>query len=496
MRCVTPHRRPCPHTHPPHADARPPLQRPQLEIEALHAADQLDRDIDAYNARARARTHSGVTEHYGGAQGDNNAVGLLVLACACALLLLLVQRGRRAARMRRDNLGVNAGGVGGGGRASQHQRWKLLRATAKGVPQLLVVGAHSTARAISRACQAAQLRLRRGIGSSISTDSQRPKHKRSASAGSGVVLQSIASVASASNLESLHAAASKLLGVGTAGTSTGGSGGVAGAPGVETGTAPESFEAAPGGVASHDRPQQPPGMSTPSLDVVDGKHDSESADAATTVRRTASYPPSTSSGPLPEVDGCGFFPGVRTPHHRPIIRRQSVADWIVRSCPAHCSAADWRLLYSTARDGVSLHTLFRKCRGCTSACLLLVRDTLGATLGCYTSDPWHQSARGRGYGTGECFVLSLGYAHASVAADDRAAVSGAAVYRWTKANSHFQAGSSDFIAIGGGSHFALWLDSELHFGSSGACETFGSPCLASSEEFKIDRVEVWAASDI
>ena len=237
-------------------------------------------------------------------------------------------------------------------------------------------------------------------------------------------------------------------------------------------------------------------MSTPSLDVVDGKHDSESADAATTVRRTASYPPSTSSGPLPEVDGCGFFPGVRTPHHRPIIRRQSVADWIVRSCPAHCSAADWRLLYSTARDGVSLHTLFRKCRGCTSACLLLVRDTLGATLGCYTSDPWHQSARGRGYGTGECFVLSLGYAHASVAADDRAAVSGAAVYRWTKANSRFQAGSSDFIAIGGGSHFALWLDSELHFGSSGACETFGSPCLASSEEFKIDRVEVWAASDI
>ena len=58
------------------------------------------------------------------------------------------------------------------------------------------------------------------------------------------------------------------------------------------------------------------------------------------------------------------------------------------------------------------------------------------------------------------------------------AMAGAAVFRWTKSNSHFQAGSGEFIAIGGGSHFALWLDEELHFGSSGPCETFGSPCLA------------------
>ena len=63
--------------------------------------------------------------------------------------------------------------------------------------------------------------------------------------------------------------------------------------------------------------------------------------------------------------------------------------------------------------------------------------------------------------------------------------------RWSKANQYFQFASSDSLALGGGGHFALWLDSELAWGNSGRCDTFCSACLASSEEFRVRDVELW-----
>lgn len=47
------------------------------------------------------------------------------------------------------------------------------------------------------------------------------------------------------------------------------------------------------------------------------------------------------------------------------------------------------------------------------------------------------------------------------------------------------------LAMGGGGHFGLMLDGELHRGSSGACATFGSQTLAGSKTFTIVDVEVW-----
>jgi hypothetical protein len=41
----------------------------------------------------------------------------------------------------------------------------------------------------------------------------------------------------------------------------------------------------------------------------------------------------------------------------------------------------------------------------------------------------------------------------------------------------------------------MWLDADLLHGSSGVCGTFGSPCLASNEEFKIQVVEMWQATN-
>jgi hypothetical protein len=58
-------------------------------------------------------------------------------------------------------------------------------------------------------------------------------------------------------------------------------------------------------------------------------------------------------------------------------------------------------------------------------------------------------------------------------------------------NDFFQYAQPDSIGVGGLGAFAIWLDGELLHGSSGACGTFGSPCLASREEFKVAALELW-----
>lgn len=57
-------------------------------------------------------------------------------------------------------------------------------------------------------------------------------------------------------------------------------------------------------------------------------------------------------------------------------------------------------------------------------------------------------------------------------------------------NDFFMYGTPDCLAVGGLGHFAIWVDSELLNGSSGTCGTFGSPCLAQGNEFRIQFLEV------
>jgi hypothetical protein len=51
--------------------------------------------------------------------------------------------------------------------------------------------------------------------------------------------------------------------------------------------------------------------------------------------------------------------------------------------------------------------------------------------------------------------------------------------------------SNDGLGVGGSGHWAVFLDDELLRGSSGECATFGSPCLAASEDFEVLGVELW-----
>ncbi|GMH33469.1 hypothetical protein BSKO_01303 [Bryopsis sp. KO-2023] len=146
--------------------------------------------------------------------------------------------------------------------------------------------------------------------------------------------------------------------------------------------------------------------------------------------------------------------------------------------PKRHRQAGWTLLYSTSKHGISLQTMYRRAANVAPS-ILIVRDTSGYTFGAYCSEAWRMAPRF--YGTGETFVFQL-EPHRIY-------------YPWKKEskvrNDFFMYGSMESIGVGGTGHFAIWLDGELLDGHSGMSDTFGSPCLASEDEFKIMAVELW-----
>jgi hypothetical protein len=85
---------------------------------------------------------------------------------------------------------------------------------------------------------------------------------------------------------------------------------------------------------------------------------------------------------------------------------------IVSALPARCRLSNWKLEYSSRRDGISLRSMYRAAAGkqCSGECVLVVRDTCGHSFGAFTSETWRVAPRY--YGTGESFVFSLGSAAA------------------------------------------------------------------------------------
>ncbi|KAL4573884.1 hypothetical protein LXL04_020705 [Taraxacum kok-saghyz] len=65
------------------------------------------------------------------------------------------------------------------------------------------------------------------------------------------------------------------------------------------------------------------------------------------------------------------------------------------------------------------------------------------------------------------------------------------IFRPTGMNRYFTLCSTEYLALGGGNHFALYLDSELLNGSSLASETYGNSCLSHTQEFEVKQVELW-----
>lgn len=100
-------------------------------------------------------------------------------------------------------------------------------------------------------------------------------------------------------------------------------------------------------------------------------------------------------------------PSLRSPLPFPPPRSIASESHFARLCsalPARHRQSRWRLLYSTARHGMSLNTLYRSCQN-RKPCVLLVRDMQGHVFGCYTSESWRKHHRY--YGDGETFVFQL-----------------------------------------------------------------------------------------
>mmetsp|Transcript_7726 Transcript_7726/g.21997 ORF Transcript_7726/g.21997 Transcript_7726/m.21997 type:complete len:601 (+) Transcript_7726:324-2126(+) len=146
--------------------------------------------------------------------------------------------------------------------------------------------------------------------------------------------------------------------------------------------------------------------------------------------------------------------------------------------PKRMHQAPWELVYSTERHGISLHTLFRSAARWAYT-ILVVKDGAGYVFGSFCTEAWKMNPRY--FGTGECFVFQL-QPHMIA-------------YPWKRKskerNDFYQFATPDSIAVGGGGHFALWLDQDLAFGNSGISDTFGNISLASSKEFRIKGLELW-----
>lgn len=164
----------------------------------------------------------------------------------------------------------------------------------------------------------------------------------------------------------------------------------------------------------------------------------------------------------------------RLSHTSSIISTSQLVSSLHSHFPARFHACDWQAVYSTMRDGVSLQTFYKNCAG-PDPIVLVIRDGGKAVFGYYCSVPWKSSKNY--YGNGEGFVFTL--------------VPKFEVYKWSRANSFFQLGGAESMAVGGGGKFALFLDSMFERGSSGPCATYNSPCLASSNQFDVVVLEAY-----
>ncbi len=147
---------------------------------------------------------------------------------------------------------------------------------------------------------------------------------------------------------------------------------------------------------------------------------------------------------------------------------------VVAAAPPRYRLNRWRLLYSMTRMGVSLKTMYRSIEDARGT-IVLLRDQGGKVFGAYASECW--KPRAGYYGSGEGFVFEFAPAFRR--------------YAWTGDNSFFMMSSAEALAVGGGSNFAFFVDKEILNGTSGACTTFNSPRLSSTDQFQVGLFEVW-----
>ncbi|XP_040210778.1 oxidation resistance protein 1 isoform X1 [Rana temporaria] len=150
---------------------------------------------------------------------------------------------------------------------------------------------------------------------------------------------------------------------------------------------------------------------------------------------------------------------------------------LTKHLPPRTIGYPWTLVYSTAKHGMSLKTLYRTMLGLDTPVLLVIKDSDAQIFGALASEPFKVSDCF--YGTGETFLFTF-------CPDFQ-------VFKWTGDNMFFIKGDMDSLAFGGGGgEFALWLDGDLYHGRSHSCKTFENTILSKKEDFIVQDIEIWA----
>ncbi|KAJ6677973.1 TLD-DOMAIN NUCLEOLAR PROTEIN [Salix viminalis] len=177
---------------------------------------------------------------------------------------------------------------------------------------------------------------------------------------------------------------------------------------------------------------------------------------------------------MKEPVALGDLPGISEPSMLLSEKERSI---LYVSLPAVVQGRKWLLLYSTWRHGISLSSLYRRSTLWSGPSLLVVGDRKGAVFGGLVEAPLRPTNK-KYQGTNSTFVFTNTPGHP-------------VIFRPTGANRYYTLCSTDFLAIGGGGRFALYMDSDLLNGSSSVSETYGNPCLAYTEDFEVKEVELW-----
>jgi hypothetical protein len=158
---------------------------------------------------------------------------------------------------------------------------------------------------------------------------------------------------------------------------------------------------------------------------------------------------------------------------------------IQNALPRRYAKQPWKLLYSTREHGISINTLYDKTNE-KGACIILIQTIDENIMGVFLSESL-QSYKSKYYGGGESVLFTFrGRKFSS--------------YAWSKKNEYFILTNRNYIAVGGSiiddeyidQSWAIYVDANLHRGSTYACETFDTKePLHDHSDFEVYAIEIW-----
>ncbi|KAI8601993.1 TLDc domain-containing protein, partial [Dissophora ornata] len=135
------------------------------------------------------------------------------------------------------------------------------------------------------------------------------------------------------------------------------------------------------------------------------------------------------------------------------------------------NATKWNLVYSSDQHGISMITLFHRCKG-KGPMVLAIKDTRNGVFGAFVNEELKPNLSY--YGTGEW----------------KKKQKVVQCWKWTGKNDYMVLSEPGFIGFGGGDgKFGLWIHSDLEIGHSSRCATFDNEPLAAASHHPIHKYQ-------